>query len=96
MLLELNGAVNSYTVTELQEKVLGYIVDTNVVLDMEQVSQLDSSGVGAVIAGHNDGEENSTRLFILNPSESVKRSLDRTGFMDKFNVIHSVTEVSDD
>jgi anti-anti-sigma regulatory factor len=52
--------------------------------------------VGAVIAGHNDGEENSTRLFILNPSESVKRSLDRTGFMDKFNVIHSVTEVSDD
>ncbi|MBP3365792.1 MAG: STAS domain-containing protein [Treponema sp.] len=96
MLLELTGAVNSYTSSDLQEKVYSYIVDTNVVLDMEQVTQLDSSGVGIVIAGHNSGEENKTKLFVMNPSEAARRSLERTGFFDMFNVIHSVTEVSDD
>lgn len=96
MLLELTGTLNSYTITELQEKLFEYIVDTNVVLDSSQVTQVDSSGVGVILAGHNDAESSETKLFIMNPSEPVKRVLERTGFFDMFHIIHSVTEVSDD
>ena len=42
MLLELTGTLNSYTITELQEKLFEYIVDTNVVLDSSQIIQVDS------------------------------------------------------
>ena len=56
MLLELTGTLNSYTITELQEKLFEYIVDTNVVLDSSQIIQVDSSGVGVILAGHNDAE----------------------------------------
>lgn len=96
MLLELTGSLNSYTITELQEKLFEYIVDTNVVLDSSQITQVDSSGVGVILAGHNDAESSGTKLFIMNPSESVKHALERTGFFDMFHIIHSVTEVSDD
>ncbi|MBQ0040167.1 MAG: STAS domain-containing protein [Treponema sp.] len=95
MLLELSGTFNSNTCAEVQQKVYGYILDSNVVLDMEQVTQIDSSGVGIIIAGHNDGEENDTKLFVMNPSEVTRIALNKTGFIDVFNVIHSVTEVSD-
>lgn len=96
MLLELTGTLDSYTITELQEKLFEYIADTNVVLDSSQVTQVDSSGVGLILAGHNDAESFGTKLFIMNPSEPVKRALERTGFFDMFHIIHSVTEVSDD
>lgn len=93
MLLELSGAVNSYTISELQDKVFSYIIDSNVVLDMAQVIQIDSSGIGVILASVNDTETTGTKLFIMNPSETVKHALERTGFYDMFNIIHSVTEV---
>lgn len=95
ILLELSGAVNAYTISEFQEKVYSYIPDSNVVIDMAQVIQLDSSGIGVVIAGYNDGEKFGTKLFIMNPSDAARHSLERTGFLDTFNIIHSVTEVAD-
>ena len=95
MLLELSGTFNSNTCVELQQKVNQYIIDSNVVLDMEQVTQIDSSGVGIIIAGHNDGEEYNTRLLVMNPSESTRIALNKTGFFDLFHIIHSVTEVAD-
>lgn len=96
MLMEIEGVVNAYTDAELQEKLYRYITDINVVLDMNLVTQLDSSGVGTVLAAFNDGEKYGTKLFIMNPSESVRRALERTGFYDMFYVIHSVTEVSNE
>ena len=95
MLLELSGAVNAYTITELKTKVYSYILDSNVVLDMSQVSQLDSTGLGVIIATHNDGEGCGTKIFILNPSNEARHALEKTGFLDTFNIIHSVTEVND-
>ncbi len=95
MLYEMNGAVNAYTISEIQEKISTLIPDSNIVLDMSGVTQLDSSGVGMILAGHNDGEDFGTRLFIMNPSEETRHSLNKTGFLDSFNIIHSVTEVAD-
>ncbi|MCI5831253.1 MAG: STAS domain-containing protein [Treponema sp.] len=95
MLLELSGTMNANTCVELEQKVYQYIIDSNVVLDMEQVLEIDSSGVGVIIAGHNDGEKYGTRLFIMNPSEPARIALTKTGFIDVFNIIHSVTEVAD-
>ncbi|MBQ2314790.1 MAG: STAS domain-containing protein [Treponema sp.] len=95
VLLELSGDLNAYTISELQEKISRYIPDTNVVLDMSAVMTVDSSGVSVVLAGINDGNEFGTKLFIMNPSEAAHSALTRTGFWNTFNIIHSVTEVSD-
>ena len=93
-LLELSGAINASTFDELQQKVYSNIKNTNIVLDLENVTQIDSSGMGVILGGHNDGVDSNTKLFLMNPSEIVRHSLERTGFMSLFNIIHSVTEVS--
>ena len=95
VLLELSGSLNAYTISELQEKMNAYILDSNIVLDMSLVTGIDSAGVGTVLAGHNEGEEVGLKLFIMNPSDVARHALNRTGFWDLFNIIHSVTEVAD-
>lgn len=94
ILLELTGSVNSYTTTEFQNKVYDYIQRTNVVLDMTAVDAIDSTGVGIIMAGFNDGLDSGKRLYLLNPSPAVREAIDATGFSDTFYFIHAVTEVA--
>ncbi|MCH5288663.1 MAG: STAS domain-containing protein [Treponema sp.] len=94
ILLELTGTVDSYTTAELQTKVYDYIRTTNVVLDLANVTGIDSTGIGIIMAGHNDGEDSRHRLYLMNPSGDVRQAIDDTGFSDTFHIIRSVTEVS--
>ena len=94
ILLELVGTVDSYTSAEFQSKVYEYIKTTNVVLDMSQVDSIDSTGMGIIMAGFNDGLDNGKKLYILSPSSAVREAVDDTGFADTFYIIHAVTEVA--
>lgn len=94
ILLELNGTINSYTATEFRNKVFSYIIDTNLVLDLSEVHSIDSTGMGIIMAGFNDGIESKHKLFLMNPSAEARQAIDDTGFADTFIFIHSVTEVN--
>ena len=94
ILLELNGVLNSYTAQEFQTKVYSYIKTTNLVLDMYDVIAIDSTGVGILMAGFNDGEEFKHKFYLMNPSPAVREALEDTGFASTFQYIHSVTEVN--
>jgi anti-anti-sigma factor len=95
ILMELTGSLNGYTIGEFTEKMYNYIKEQNVVLDLNSVLQIDSAAMGVIFATINDSEEYKTKVFIMNPSESARKAFDKTGFTDDFNIIHSVTEVSD-
>ncbi|MCR5171377.1 MAG: STAS domain-containing protein [Treponema sp.] len=92
-LLELSGVINSYTSQEFSNKVYDLIKNSNLVLEMSQVEAIDSTGVGIIMAGFNDGLDNKHKLYIMNPSPYSRKALDDTGFSDTFLFIHSVTEV---
>lgn len=94
ILLELTGTIDSYTSAEFQSKVYDYIKTTNVVLDLASVTGIDSSGMGILMAGHNDGEDTNHKLYLMNPSADVRQAIDETGFTDTFHIIRSVTEVN--
>ena len=96
ILMELTGSMNAYTISEFQEKIYKYIVDSNVVLDLSLVESIDSQAMGVLMATFNDGEEYGYKLFFMNPSENAKKTIEKTGFIESFYVIHSVTEVSDE
>ncbi len=94
MLLELSGAIKAYTVPNLKEKIDRYILDTNIVLDLQSVTGFDSAGMSVILAGITSAEEFGTKLFLMEPSDAARHALERTGFWDSFDIIHSVTEVS--
>ena len=64
ILLEMNGAINSYTLQEFQNRVYSIIKETNLVLDLSNVFEIDSSGMGVLFACFNDGREAGKRLYL--------------------------------
>lgn len=93
ILYEISGVMNTYTVTELSEKLDENIKKSNIVADLERVEAIDSVGVGLIMATHNDGEDNGHRFYIMNPSATARIALEETGFYNVFDIIHAVTEV---
>lgn len=93
-LFKVAGAVNSYTYIEFENKIYEAIKTTNVVLDLSQVSNLSSSGLGVLMSANEEGEECGHKIYIMQPSEVVKMSIDSTGFSDMFNFIHSLDEIA--
>lgn len=91
-LLELDGALNAYTLSEFQEKVYSFIVINNVVVDMSRLVELDASGMGVIMAAHNDGEEVGHKLYLMSPSVESERVIAATGFKDMMYVINALTE----
>lgn len=92
-LYELFGACNSYTVGDLQSKIFENIKSTNVVLDLSQVTTMDSTGMGMLFACFNKGLDTGYKLYLMNMSFAVINTVKETGFLEAFNVITSVTEV---
>ncbi len=93
LLFSIEGTINSYTYAGFEEKVYAGIKQKNIVLDLSQVTNMSSSGLGVLMSAHDDGEESGNEIYILNPSEVVKMAIDSTGFSDMFKIIHSVNEV---
>ena len=92
-LLELFGVLDSYNFTELQQKAFVLIKENNLVLDLSNLTSMDSSGLSAILGSSTLGLEFGKMLYIMNPSSEARRALESTGFMDMFNIIFSVTEV---
>lgn len=93
ILLEMSGTINAYTIGEFEKKSYDYIKTTNLVLGMENVIEIDSTGIGVLLGVYNEAEDTGTSLYLLHPSISVVGALEETGFFDSFNRIYSVTEV---
>ena len=93
VLMELSGAVNSYTITELKQKLLMYVEDAFVVLDLSNVTALDSTGMGLFMGAFKEADRMGTMLYFMNPSDIAKRVSDATGFSDTFQFVNSVTEI---
>ena len=92
-LLELFGVLDSYNFTELQQKAFVLIKENNLVLDLSNLTSMDSPGLSAILGSSTLGLEFGKMLYIMNPSSEARRALESTGFMDMFNIIFSVTEV---
>ena len=93
ILLTILGNLNSYTYGLFEEKIYSAIKKADVVLDLGNVSNMSSSGLGVLMSAHDDGEDVGNEIYILNPSEIVRLAIDSTGFSDMFKVIHSLDEV---
>lgn len=89
---ELDGALTAYTMGEFQPKLYSSVLKSNVVLDMEHLTDLDSSGIGLLMSAFNDSVEKGLKLYFLSMSPEADRALTETGFKSEFNLISSLTE----
>ncbi len=80
--LELAGELDPGTASTLQDRLTDLAADTavsSVVVDLAQITFLDSSGVRALVAGNQALRARSAELILRSPNPNVRRVLEVTG-----------------
>ena len=91
-LYELKGGLTAYTLGEFENKLYEAVIKKNVVLDMTNLIEMDSSGMGMLMAAFNDSVDAGFKLYFLSMSNESSRALAETGFKNEFFIINSITE----
>ena len=93
-LYELEGALNAYTLGEFQKNLYALVIETNVVVDMSKLIELDPAGIGVLMAAFNDAQDVGNKLYFMAMSNESEKAIASTGFKNEFHLINSVTEVA--
>jgi len=87
--ISLAGELDPATAPELQARLSALADDpavTSVVIDLSQISFLDSSGLRVLVAGNEALRTRSADLILRGPSDNVRRILQVTGLSDLITV----------
>ena len=82
---------NSYKLKELIAKMLERSVK-GIILNMEEVEYIDSSGIGALIYICSTLKKNNLKLYITNIHGSVKKVIELTKLMGFFPITDTLEE----
>ena len=88
-IVSINGEVDLYNVSELK-KTLFSITDganNSVVVDMRNVNYMDSSGIGALVAGQKKMKAHNGKFALMNIHDDVLNIL-KLATLDKFFKIY--------
>ncbi len=92
-IIEVSGEVDLYNVSELK-KALFSITDgkhPSVVVDMKDVNYMDSSGIGALVAGQKKMRAHNGKFALMNIHDDVLNIL-KLATLDKFFTIYESEE----
>ncbi len=62
---------------------------TKIIVDMSNISYIDSSGLWALFEGHKKATQKEGTMILLNPTKDVKRVLDITKMSSKLKIMTS-------
>ncbi|MEY2474320.1 MAG: anti-sigma factor antagonist [Actinomycetota bacterium] len=84
--VEVTGEVDAASADILRNAIFEVIDggQSRVIVDMTDVSFMDSSGLRVLIAGYKGAEQAGGALHVRNPSDVVTRLLEITGQLDRF------------
>ena len=83
--LVVSGEIDASTCTSFDDW-LGRHHDGNIVIDMAEVTFIDSSGLRVLIAHHQRAADDGRRLEIVEPSHTVQRLFEITGLTDVLHI----------
>jgi anti-sigma B factor antagonist len=92
--LEVSGEVDIYTAPKLREKLVELVESGNerIVVDLEGVGFMDSTGLGSLVAGLKRVKERDGEMVLVCTRDPVLKVLGITGLDRVFSVHGSVSE----
>lgn len=87
-IISLRGEIDAYTVTELKEA-FGTIMKKEgqeVIVDLEEVTYMDSTGLGVFISALKSAKEHNSELKLVNIQDRVYRLFQITGLDEIMDV----------
>ncbi|MPZ61360.1 MAG: anti-sigma factor antagonist [Propionibacteriales bacterium] len=92
VIIEIGGEIDVYTAPQLRERI-GDLVDENhfnLIIDMERVEFLDSTGLGVLVGGLKRVRGNDGSLRLVCTQERLLKILRITGLTRVFAIFESV------
>jgi len=90
------GEIDARTVHAFHEVVTeAGTLASDVVIDLDQVTFVDSSGLGALIAARNSARERGGSIALVSPPSVVRKLLGSTRLHDVFAIHESLAEAVD-
>ena len=91
--VEVSGEVDLYNVSELKKALFGITNGEfdSVIVDMSNVNYMDSSGIGALVAGQKKMRANNGRFALMSIHEDVLNIL-KLATLDKFFKIYDSSD----
>ena len=83
-LLRLSGELDINTRDDLREALVAAVGTGDVVIDLDEVTFIDSEALGALIEGYNAARANGTGFRLINAHGLVDRVLSVSGVLDIF------------
>ncbi|MDH5716540.1 MAG: STAS domain-containing protein [Spirochaetia bacterium] len=89
-ILAVDGDVDLYNVSELKQSIYKIVDDENInslIIDMKNINYMDSSGIGALVAGQKKVKTKGGKFALLNVRDEVINIL-RLATLDQFFTIY--------
>jgi len=92
--IELSGELDAYTCTRFREAMIEVIEDGNssLIVSMEHVDYIDSSGLGTLVGGLKRASERSGKIGIICRNPQIKKVFEITGLDRVFPLFDSEEE----
>ncbi len=92
----LNGELDHHSAEYTRVKI-DYYIDTsiskNLVFDFENVSFMDSSGIGIIIGRHKKVSAKNGQVFLINLNTTIRKIIELSGVSKVVRVCSDLTEV---
>lgn len=90
--------IDAHNSNDLKEAILHLIEqgDINIIIQLEQVRFIDSSGLGALLSGYKNAAARAGKLVITNMQRQVLSMFELTRLNRVFEIYVDLTEVFDD
>jgi len=87
--------IQMYVIPEFKSALLGQLQNKPalMVLEMDQVEFIDSSGIGALLLMSKKAKETGTRLFMINLRPEIRDALEVTGALGLLSIRETLAEV---
>jgi len=94
--IELSGEVDAYTCSRFREAMIDALADgsPSLVISMENVEYIDSSGLGTLVGGLKRASENGGKIAIVCTSPQIKKVFEITGLERVFPIYNNVEEAA--
>ncbi|GAB6161410.1 hypothetical protein JCM12298_05690 [Desulfothermus naphthae] len=96
-IIKYSGELTLDVVEELKEEISKFINECDneksLVFDLSDISFMDSSGIGFLVHLNNVNKTKNKKLYLLNPSGAVKKTLSLVNLLNFFEIIEDESEL---
>jgi len=95
--IEVSGDIDLYTSPKLRETVLDLFRKRDqdiVIVDLQQVHYIDSSGIASLVEGLQEAKKKNARFVLAGLNEAPRHVLELTRLLSVFEIADSVDEAA--